>query len=143
LGIFALIPVAILLAVGMYWGTQRAIEQEQRRFTLDFSTLVGYVNEQESFLRQLHGQNEQLAVLPLLRVASFHEVNVPPDWGSRLFEGRESVVDMPFSLACKARADCPNVPASSSLWGAIWLIFTPRSGPLPIFPRPPFFCQRE
>lgn len=107
---FALIPVAILLAVGMYWGTQRAIEQEQRRFTLDFSTLVGYVNEQESFLRQLHGQNEQLALLPLLRVASFHEVNVPPDWGSRLFEGRESVVDMPFSLACKARADCPNVP---------------------------------
>lgn len=109
---FALIPIVILLAVGMYWGTQRAIEQEQRRFTLDFSTLLGYINEQETFLRQLQKQNEQLATLPFLRVASFHEVSSPADWNSRLFEGRESVVDMPFSLACQGQRDCPNVPDS-------------------------------
>ncbi len=64
-----------------------------------------------------------------------------PDWGSRLFEGRESVVDMPFSLACKARADCPNVPGKLFALGSYLADFTPRSGPLPIFPRPPFFLS--
>lgn len=109
---FTLIPIAILLAVGMYWGTQRAIEQEQRRFTLDFSTLIGYVNEQESFLRQLQRQNKRLATLPFLRVASFHEVSAPAGWSSRLFEGRESAVDMPFSLACQGLTDCPKIPGA-------------------------------
>lgn len=109
---FTLIPIGILLAVGMYWGTQRAVEQEQRRFTLDFSTLVGYANEQEIFLRQLQKQNQQLKTHPLLRVASFNEVSSPTDWNIRLFEGRESAVDMPFSLACQEQVDCPRVPGT-------------------------------
>ncbi len=108
--LLGLVVLAIVLAAGLYWGTQRIIAQERGRFTLDFSTLVGYAYEQEAFLRQLRYQNGQLSELPITRVSSFHEVATSPGWSARLFEGRESVVDMPFSLLCEE--DCPSVPAS-------------------------------
>ncbi|WP_167353552.1 response regulator [Kosakonia oryziphila] len=103
---FILLPIAILLAVGMYLGAKRVIEQEQRRFTLDFSTLIGYLNEQELFLHQLQKQNGRLAIIPLLRVTSFHEVSLPVDSKFHLYEGRETEVDLPFTLACQGEVDC-------------------------------------
>lgn len=105
-----LVVLAMVLAAGLYWGTQRIIDQERGRFTLDFLTLVGYAHEQETFLHQLRHQNGQLAALPATRVGSFHEVASLPAWGTRLFEGRESVVDIPFSLLCEQ--DCPDTPES-------------------------------
>ncbi|WP_024530080.1 ATP-binding protein [Serratia fonticola] len=108
--LLGLVVLAIILAAGLYWGTQRIIGQERGRFALDFSTLVGYANEQEVFLRQLRHQNGLLSELPIKRVSSFNEMVSLPDRGGRLFEGRESAADMPFSLFCEK--DCPSVPAS-------------------------------
>lgn len=108
--LFALVTLAVILTAGLYWGTQRIINQERGRFTLDFSTLVGYIHEQEIFLRRLRSQNEQLSYLPIPRVNSFREVTTSSEWGGRLFAGRESPVNMPFSLFCEKQADCPNAP---------------------------------
>ncbi|WP_197062146.1 MULTISPECIES: hybrid sensor histidine kinase/response regulator [unclassified Serratia (in: enterobacteria)] len=107
---FGLIALALVLATGLFWGTQRIISQERGRFTLDFSTLVGYAYEQEAFLRQLRAQNSQLSYLPIPRVNSFRQVATSPEWGGRLFEGQESAVTMPFSLFCEKQADCPTAP---------------------------------
>ncbi|MFC0227972.1 hybrid sensor histidine kinase/response regulator [Serratia aquatilis] len=108
--LLGLIALAIVLAAGFYWGTQRIIKQEVNRFTLDFSTLVGYAHEQEIFLRQLRNQNGQLYYLSVPRVNSFKQIPTSSEWGGRLFEGRESSVDMPFSLFCDKEADCPKAP---------------------------------
>lgn len=105
-----LVVLAMVLVAGLYWGSQRIIDQERGRFTLDFLTLVGYAHEQETFLHQLRHQSGQLSELPVTRVGSFHEIATLPAWGARFFEGRESVVDMPFSLMCEK--DCPSAPAS-------------------------------
>lgn len=103
---FTLLLITVILAVGLYWGTQRIIDQEQRRFTLDFSTLVGYMNEQEVFLRKLRIENQLLSSLPLPRVASFDEEKKLPGVRGRLFVGRESRVSMPFSVACENETGC-------------------------------------
>ncbi|ATM74342.1 hybrid sensor histidine kinase/response regulator [Serratia fonticola] len=106
--LFAFVVLAMLLAAGLYWGTQRIIDQERGRFTIDFLTLVGYAHEQEIFLHELRHQSGQLSDLPDARLGSFREVVTVPDVGDRLFEGRESTVGMPFSLLCKK--SCPNKP---------------------------------
>lgn len=93
--------LAMVLVAGLYWGAQRIIDQERGRFTLDFLTLVGYAHEQETFLHQLRHQSGQLSELPVTSIGSFHEITTLPAGGDRLFEGRESVVDMPFSLLCE------------------------------------------
>ncbi|NXZ86470.1 response regulator [Serratia fonticola] len=106
--LFAFAVLAMVLAAGLYWGTQRIIDQERGRFTLDFLTLMGYAHEQETFLHQLRHQSGQLSALPDVQLGSFHEIATLPAWGDRLFEGRESAVDMPFSLLCEK--NCPNKP---------------------------------
>jgi len=106
--LFAFVVLAMVLAAGLYWGTQRIIDQERGRFTLDFLTLVGYAHEQEAFLHELRHQSGQLSALPDARLGSFHEIATLPAFGDRLFEGRESVVGMPFSLLCEK--NCPIKP---------------------------------
>ncbi|MGL5386786.1 MAG: ATP-binding protein [Serratia sp. (in: enterobacteria)] len=103
-----LVVLVMVLVAGLYWGTLRIIDQERGRFTLDFLTLVGYAHEQETFLYQLRHQSGQLTALPDTRAGSFHEVATLPAFGDRLFEGRESMVGMPFSLLCEK--NCPIKP---------------------------------
>lgn len=108
--LFGLLPVFIILASGFYWGAQRIIAQEQGRFALDFSTLIGYVNEQELFLRRLQSKNAQQPPMRLQDAANFREIIAPPDWNGRLFEGQESVADLPFSWLCGKEFDCSQPP---------------------------------
>ncbi len=115
---FTLLLITVILAVGLYWGSQRIIDQERRRFTLDFSTLVGYVNEQEVFLRNLRSENQRLSTLPLLHVASFYEEKKLTDARGRLFVGRESRVSMPFSVVCENETGCPDLKETFSSLGS-------------------------
>ncbi|MBS0849789.1 response regulator [Citrobacter sp. JGM124] len=115
---FILIPVGILLSVGMYWGIHRAIEQEQRRFTLDFLTLVDYIDEQESFLKQLRDKNEKLVKLPFQRTEIFHKVTAPLSGENQLFEAQESTVTLPFSLICETQTQCFGPQNTLSMLGS-------------------------
>jgi two-component system capsular synthesis sensor histidine kinase RcsC len=132
-----LVVLAMVLVAGLYWGSQRIIDQERGRFTLDFLTLVGYAHEQETFLNQLRHQSGQLSALPVTGVGSFHEIATLPAWGARLFEGRESVVDMPFSLLCDK--DCPSVPASLFPLGSYLADFYASFWASSYFPAAPVF----
>lgn len=107
-----LLPMVVTLAAGMYWGIHRIIAQEQRRFALDFSTLVGYADAQEKFLRQLKAQNENTSSLSHHRTARIYELETPKSWDGHLFQGQETVVDMPFSLACGKDEKCHNPPSN-------------------------------
>lgn len=132
-----LVMLAMVLAAGLYWGTQRILDQERNRFTLDFLTLVGYAREQETFLHQLRHQSGQLSELPATRVGSFHEIATLPAWGARLFEGRESVVDMPFSLLCEK--ECSFAPESLFPLGSYLADFYSSFWASSYFPASPVF----
>jgi len=110
--LFGILPIVITLVCALLWGGQRIVDRERDRLLVDFSTLIGYIKEQEIFLRQLRAQSQDLEAIPYSRVASFHEVDVPSDWKARLFLGQESVVDMPFSLACALPTKCSAVPGT-------------------------------
>lgn len=136
-----LVILAMVMAAGLYWGTQRIIEQERGRFTLDFLTLVGYAHEQETFLHQLRHQSGQLSELPAVRVGSFHEIASLPAWGARLFEGRESTVDIPFSLLCEK--DCPAKPESQLPLGSYLADFYASFWASSYFPAAPAFLVNQ
>ncbi len=104
--LFGLFPASIILAAGLFWGLQRIVEQERSRLELDFSSLVGYANEQEVFLNQLRGQNLQQLSLPFLDAANSREIMLSPVLSERLFEGQSSSVDMPFSWSCDKATGC-------------------------------------
>lgn len=108
--LFGILPIVVALLSALLWGGQRIIERERDRLLVDFSTLIGYIKEQEIFLRQLRSQSQDLDAIPQARVTNFHEVDVPSDWQARLFMGQESVVDMPFSLACAQPTQCSAAP---------------------------------
>lgn len=110
--LFGILPIAVALVSALLWGGQRIVDRERDRLLVDFSTLVGYIKEQEIFLRQLRAQSQDLEAIPYSRVTSFHEVDTPADWRARLFLGQESVVDMPFSLACALPAQCSAAPGT-------------------------------
>ncbi|EKY6658234.1 hypothetical protein QFN52_004449, partial [Escherichia coli] len=115
---FALVPIVTVLTVGMFWGLQRAVEQEQRRFTLDFSTLIGYVDEQEKFLYQLQQQNMLLPSIPLTHMGSLRRISKSTILNYHIFEGQESSVDMPFSLSCQGKSDCQEIPGNLYAFGS-------------------------
>lgn len=110
--LFGILPIVVALVSALLWGGQRIIDRERDRLLVDFSTLVGYIKEQEIFLSQLRAQSQDLEAIPYSRVTSFHEVDAPADWRARLFLGQESVVDMPFSLACALPAKCSAAPGT-------------------------------
>ncbi|WP_043005555.1 hybrid sensor histidine kinase/response regulator [Comamonas testosteroni] len=110
--LFGILPIAVALVSALLWGGQRIVDRERDRLVIDFSTLIGYIKEQEIFLRQLRTQSQDLEAIPYSRVTSFHEVDVPSDWRARLFMGQESVVDMPFSLACALPSKCSATPGT-------------------------------
>lgn len=107
--LFGILPIAVILVCALLWGGQRIIERERNRLLLDFRTLTGFLKEQELFLRQLRAQSEDLEVLPDSRIDNFHEVDVPADWKTHLFLGQQSVVDIPFSMACALPNHCSAV----------------------------------
>lgn len=141
--LFILLPIAILLAFGMYLGAKRVIEQEQRRFTLDFSALIGYINEQDLFLHKLQKQNGRLATIPLLRATSFHEVYLPADGKFHLYEGRETEVDLPFTLACQGEVDCSKLPSKIFSLGGYLSAFYSSFWATSYFPAAPVFFVNE
>lgn len=110
--LFGALPIVVLLAGALIWGMLRIIEQGKNRLTLDFMTLTGYAQEQENFLQQLHGQNSELQALPPLRAMIVQDIQEQEDWPIRMFEGRETEVGMPFTLACEDASDCPGTPGA-------------------------------
>ncbi|WLW63583.1 response regulator [Achromobacter aegrifaciens] len=137
--LFGIFPIVFALACALLLGGQRIIDRERDRLLLDFTTLIGYIKEQEIFLRQLRAQSQDLEAIPYARVAGFREVDVPSDWKVRLFLGQESVVDMPFSLACALPAKCSTVPGTLFSLGSYLSDFYSTFWASSYFPAAPVF----
>ena len=108
--LFGVLPLAIFLIAVLLWGSERIFEQEQGRLALNFSAIVGSLQEQEVFLRRLKGRNESWKALPDQRIATIVDVPAPAQADYRMFRGREAIGGIPFSLQCSARAACDMLP---------------------------------
>ena len=82
------------------------LEQERQRLELDFNALIAYLEEQEDFLHQLQHQSEMIEQVPEIRGAQLRKVASPSDWDVQLYQGQESVVDLPFTFACAPPGLC-------------------------------------
>ncbi len=108
--LFGVLPLAIFLIAVLLWGSERIFEQEQGRLALNFSAIVGSLDEQEIFLLRLKGRNESWKALPDQRIATIVDVPAPAQADYRMFRGREAIGGIPFSLQCSARAACDTLP---------------------------------
>lgn len=108
--LFGALPLAIFLIAVLLWGSERIFEQEQGRLALNFSAIVGSLQEQEIFLRRLKGRNESWKALPDQRIATIVDVPAPAQADYRMFRGREAIGGIPFSLQCSARVACDTLP---------------------------------
>lgn len=109
--IFVVIPLLLVLLTTLLWSASRIIEQEKRRLEVDFSSFIGYLREQENFLLQLKKQNQNLSQLIESRSYALKPQIAPIDWPLKLLEGKESLVSMPFTLACDKMMECSKVPS--------------------------------
>ncbi len=108
--LFAMLLLAIFLGGILFWGFHKILDQQQSRMLLNFSALVASLKEQETFLQQLASANRSLRALPDQLNSAFEEVDTYKDSNSRIFQGRDSVGGMMFSLQCFTRIDCSKVP---------------------------------
>ena len=116
--LLAVLSLALLLAGALLWGSMRILAQEHSKLDFEFRELIGYIDSQEDFLRQLHQQSAALDQIPMTREALIHEQPSLDGWDARLFEGQESVVDLPFTLACSPPYLCPNASERVRALGA-------------------------
>jgi len=107
IALFGILPLVMVLAGALYWGGQRILQQEEDKFRVDFSIVVGYINAQERMLHALHTQTRRPDSHDLMSTASVNEAAGfdPPAW--RFFEGRHALASMPFSLLCQRPDACP------------------------------------
>ena len=109
--LFVALPLLLVLLATLLWSAERIIDQEKRRLQVDFSSFIGYLREQETFLAALKKQNQNLSQLIESRNYSLEYQKLPSKWPLRLLEGKESVVAMPFTLACGTHLECNKVPS--------------------------------
>ncbi len=80
--LFGILPLVMVLAGALYWGGQRILQQEEDKFRIDFSILVGYVNAQERMLHALRTQTQRPDSRNLVSSTNVSEAAGfdPPTW---------------------------------------------------------------
>lgn len=109
--IFVALPLLLVLLAALFWSAERIIEQEKRRLEVDFSSYIGYLREQERFLLELVKENNHLSEMIETRNYSLEYQKTPEEWPLSLLEGKETLVGMPFTLACDNNLECTHVPS--------------------------------
>ncbi|HHR6130922.1 TPA: ATP-binding protein [Providencia alcalifaciens] len=105
------LPLLFVLITTLFWSADRIVQQETRRLEVEFKSFIGYLIEQETFLKSLNKQNQDLSELLESRTYSINDQFLPKEWPLRLLEGKESIVAMPFTLACGTNLECSRVPS--------------------------------
>lgn len=103
--LFGVLPILLILAGGLYWGTQRLVAEREETLKVQFSLLMGYIDMHETLLRRLQDENARLSAPPPGEGASLHPQPLPERPGQSLFRGQEQGMHLPFSMLC-APPDC-------------------------------------
>ncbi|MFV8221375.1 hybrid sensor histidine kinase/response regulator, partial [Enterobacter cloacae complex sp.6700776] len=88
------LPLLFVLITTLFWSADRIVQQETRRLEVEFKSFIGYLIEQETFLKALNKQNQDLSELLESRTYSINDQFLPKEWPLRLLEGKESIVAM-------------------------------------------------
>lgn len=122
MALFVGLPLAILLAIALFWGMQRILDQAREKAELDFFALATYLHSQERYLNTLQQRNETLPSRPTA---------VPPEPANQssinddhpyLYQVRPSIADIPYAILCTEKSTCPiraDNPANSVALHAI------------------------
>ena len=97
---------ALLLAIALFWGGQRILEQEREKISLEFLSLTTYLNSQENFLLKLQQQNQSLTQWQEPTSPRRIEQMSLPDGTPYLF-AQPALVDIPYSIFCSKDSNCP------------------------------------
>lgn len=112
LALFGAVPILIMLAVGLYWGVQRIVAEQEEKLRLHFSLTMGYLNQHERFLHGIREQNARLTPLVFGPQATLHREPLQGRSGFWLMQGQDRSVHLPFSLVCSG-TDCPAGPTGA------------------------------
>lgn len=94
------LSLALLLAVALYWGGQRIVEQEREKVGLSFFALTTFLDSQARFLEQLRslisqGGLQWQASVPV----SVHQISRPND-AQVLYKVQARLADVPYTISC-------------------------------------------
>lgn len=98
-----------ILAGALLWGGQRILQQEEDKFRVDFAILVGYIGEQEQLLRSLEEQARRSVDRDMITLTPMRELEERGSELWQVFQGRDGLASMPFSLVCYVPDTCPVV----------------------------------
>ena len=112
LALFGAVPILIMLAVGLYWGVQRIVAEQEEKLRLHFSLTMGYLNQHERFLYGIREQNARLTPLVFGPQATLRREPLQGRPGFWLMQGQDQDVHLPFSLVCSA-TNCPAGPSGA------------------------------
>ncbi|WP_174427341.1 hybrid sensor histidine kinase/response regulator [Cupriavidus basilensis] len=116
--LFAVIPLALMLAGTLCWGMFRVVEDQEERIAIHFSELTGYIREQEAFLIRLRTRVQSLHPDDYRGDVKLQRVDSSAHGGAMLFEARVPRTSVMFSIVCKSTADCPPQDRSMLRFGA-------------------------
>lgn len=94
------LSLALLLAVALYWGGQRIVEQEREKVGLSFFSLTTFLDSQARFLEQLRqlisiGGIAAHSVVPI----SVQQISAP-NAAQALYKVQARLADVPFTINC-------------------------------------------
>nr|WP_255503034.1 ATP-binding protein [Cupriavidus sp. UME77] len=104
---FAVFPLALMLAGTLGWGMLRVVEDQKERIAIHFSKLTGYIREQEAFLIRLRTRVQSLHPDDYTGDLKLRRIDSSVHGGVMLFEARIPRTSVMFSIACRGTADCP------------------------------------
>ncbi|MGO4151649.1 ATP-binding protein [Cupriavidus sp. YAF13] len=105
--LFAVAPLALMLAGTLCWGMFRVVEDQEERIAVHFSELTGYIREQEAFLIRLQTRVRGLHPDDYAGDVKLQRIDSSAHGGAMLFEARVPRTSVMFSVACKSTVDCP------------------------------------
>lgn len=97
---------ALLLAIILFWGEQRILEQEHEKVSVEFLTLTTYLNSQKKFLSRVQRQNMRLVSWPKTAIPRrIDQVTLPS--GHPYLSAQSALGDIPYAIFCSKNGSCP------------------------------------
>ena len=117
------LSLALLLAVALYWGGQRIVQQESEKVRLSFMSLTTFLDSQERFLEHLQALSSVPQPMPGLMQAYSVEAAPAVADSYALYKVRLSPLGTPFTISCKLPdAACTQVDFTENISPSLYTL---------------------